>query len=41
MPVSIDDINMLLHKRFMSIDEYMELYIGEIKIDLEDEKVYP
>ncbi|CAD8114083.1 unnamed protein product [Paramecium sonneborni] len=41
VPITLDDINMLLHKRFMSIEEYNELYLGDIKIELEQEKVYP
>lgn len=41
VPISLDDINMLLHKRFLSIDEYVEMYLSEVKIDLESEKVFP
>lgn len=32
---------MLLHKRFMSIEEYKEMYLGDIMIELESEKLFP
>jgi len=41
VPVTLDDINLLLHKRFMSIEEYMAMYIDNVQIELDCEELFP
>jgi hypothetical protein len=39
--LSNDDMSILNCSRFMSLDEYIKLYIGEIEIEKEAESNYP
>lgn len=37
VPITLDDINLLLHKRFMSIEEYLQIYLDNPQIELDSE----
>jgi hypothetical protein len=39
--LSNDDMGILICNKFMSLEEYLELYVGEVNVDREQEANYP
>lgn len=41
VPLTNEDLYMLIQKRFLGINEYAEIYLGDLEIDLDSEHVFP
>ncbi len=41
VPLTNEDLYMLLQKRFIGINEYAEIYLGDLEIDIDSEHVFP
>ena len=39
--LSNDDMSVLTNRQFMSLEEYLEIYAGEVEVDREEELNYP
>jgi len=41
VPLTNEDLYMLMQKRFIEINEYAEIYLGDLEIDIDSEHVFP
>ena len=41
VPLTNEDLYMLMQKRFIGINEYADIYLGDLEIDIDSEHVYP
>lgn len=41
VPLTNEDLYMLMQKRFIGINEYAEIYLGDLEIDIDSEHVFP
>lgn len=41
VPLTNEDLYMLMQKRFIGINEYAEIYLGDLEIDIDSDHVFP
>lgn len=41
VPLTNEDLYMMMQKRFLGINEYAEIYLGDLEIDIDSEHVFP